>query len=186
MQKVVNTKILKNNTFHQFRHSTTFGVAFHHPSGLTEDILVLLLDYSYKSNCEEQKHNPCTGQSRAQALLHTFVLSLTGKFPFLVENLKQYFQVFPFKLCIRVFPVYPKKEGYCFSAQPKFRCGLYGPSPISFKFPPPLSLYRIHTSTINLNFFLHPSFSWTSHWGQVTLILFEIDRILLICKAWVC
>ena len=36
MQKVVNTKILKNNTFHQFRHSTTFGVAFHHPSGLTE------------------------------------------------------------------------------------------------------------------------------------------------------
>ena len=38
MQKVVNTKILKNNTFHQFRHSTTFGVAFHHPSGLTECI----------------------------------------------------------------------------------------------------------------------------------------------------
>ena len=37
MQKVVNTKILKNNTFHQFRHSTTFGVAFHHPSGLTEN-----------------------------------------------------------------------------------------------------------------------------------------------------
>ena len=36
MQKVVNTKILKNNTFHQFWHSTTFGVAFHHPSGLTE------------------------------------------------------------------------------------------------------------------------------------------------------
>ena len=38
MQKVVNTKILKNNTFHQFRHSTTFGVAFHHPSGLTEGL----------------------------------------------------------------------------------------------------------------------------------------------------
>ena len=43
MQKVVNTKILKNNTFHQFRHSTTFGVAFHHPSGLTEVVVVVLV-----------------------------------------------------------------------------------------------------------------------------------------------
>ena len=45
MQKVVNTKILKNNTFHQFRHSTTFGVAFHHPSGLTEIQRELTVDF---------------------------------------------------------------------------------------------------------------------------------------------
>ena len=44
MQKVVNTKILKNNTFHQFRQSTTFGVAFHHPSGLTEEAVITAVD----------------------------------------------------------------------------------------------------------------------------------------------
>jgi Fatty acid synthase meander beta sheet domain len=35
MQKVVNTTVPENNTFHQFYCITYFGVVFYHPYGLT-------------------------------------------------------------------------------------------------------------------------------------------------------
>ena len=134
------------------------------------------------------KHNPCTGrQSRAQALLHTRSYDHSPESSHFCQWLKTWnntFKFFFFSFLDTGDSSVSKKGRVLFFGATKIPVWIVW-SPISFKFPPPLSLYRIHTSTINLNFFLHPSFSWTSHWGQVTLILFEIDRILLICKAWV-
>ena len=42
VQKVVNTTVSKNNTFHQDYHFTTIGVAFYNPSGLTVHLSVNL------------------------------------------------------------------------------------------------------------------------------------------------